>query len=70
MKLTVITFIDGDMEMALINESGNVLLSGDEYHDKIDDKIEGFFSGLDYAGFCYTRIEVEHEGSLYDSEYC
>ncbi|MGC4375770.1 hypothetical protein WD019_02345 [Fictibacillus sp. Mic-4] len=38
---------DGEI-VTLYDEQGNVVMSGDEYHNKIDSKIEGFFEGLDY----------------------
>lgn len=32
------------------NDEKEEVLKGDYYHDKIDDKIEGFFEGLEFAG--------------------
>lgn len=70
MKFTLYDFVDGDIEKALVDEYDKTVISGDYYHDKIDEKIEGFLLGLDYAGFKYSVEEVEKEESLYDSKYC
>lgn len=57
---------DGD-EKALINaDSGEVLLIGDAYHDKIDDRIEGFLQGLDY---CEKNYEVLYQKILDEEEF-
>ena len=69
MKFTLIDFTGGDIEKALIDDRDDVVMSGDYYHDKINDKIEGFFEGLDYAKLKYNVEEVEQDGSLYDSKY-
>lgn len=46
-------------ENALVNEeTKEVVLKGDYYHDKIDSKIEGFFDGLE---FCKMDYEIEEE---------
>lgn len=68
-EFTIIDFVDGDIEKALLDGEGRSVISGDYYHDKINEKIDGFFVGLDYAGVKYRVIEIEREGSLYNSEY-
>lgn len=40
----------------LLNEENIEVMSGDYYHDKIDDKIDGFFSALDYLGIEYETV--------------
>lgn len=69
MEFTVLEFVDGDVEMALLNDSGDVIFSGDDYHDKIQEKINGFFLGIKYAGMMYDVTYEEVSGSLEDSEY-
>ena len=48
MNLTKWYFWEYDFECALVDDEGNILLSGDYYHDKIDSKIDGFVLGLEY----------------------
>lgn len=51
---TIVTFSSGEIVKALyIN--GTLEFCGDYYHDKIQDKIEGFIEGAKWAG---TRIET------------
>lgn len=45
--------------------NGNVVEEGDYYHDKIDEKIEGFISGLKFCG-----NEVKTDKEEYVCEYC
>lgn len=49
------------MEVRLLNldkpKIANMVMSGDYYHNKINDRIEGFFEGLDYLGVKYTTVE-------------
>jgi hypothetical protein len=43
----------GDPYSVLVNNNdntGNYILAGDYYHDKIDELIDGFFIGLEYTG--------------------
>ena len=48
-------------QMALFNISTNeVVVTGDSYHDKIYERIEGFLEGLTYAKFDY-ELEGEDE---------
>lgn len=44
---------------------GEIVLCGDYYHDKINDKISGFIEGLRY---CEKEIFIEKEE--YICEYC
>lgn len=37
------------------------VLRGDDYHEKIDNVIEGFFEGFDYAGVNYTVTTISWE---------
>ncbi|PCF50092.1 hypothetical protein [Staphylococcus delphini] len=41
----------GDEYVALRDTNGKVILEGDTYHDKIEEKIDGFMSGLAYLGY-------------------
>ena len=45
-------------QRALINvDTNEIILNGDYYHDKIYDRIEGFFDGLNYGEIHYNRLE-------------
>lgn len=50
-----------ESQMALVEVLGNgeyeIIMSGDWYHDKISEKIEGFFKALDYFNVQYNRID-------------
>ena len=35
-------------------ETGEIILEGDAYHDKIDEQIEGFLYCMDYFGYEYS----------------
>lgn len=66
MKLVILANETMQDAKALVNlENQEVLLSGDEYHDKISAKIEGFIEGLNVAG---AKHEVVEEGVLIDEE--
>jgi hypothetical protein len=48
----------GDPYVDLIdNENGDVILSGDYYHDRIEQLIEGFICGVLYLG---KEIKINH----------
>jgi hypothetical protein len=40
---------EGDGYTALYSVNGNLVMEGDSYHDKIQDKIDGFLHGIAYA---------------------
>ena len=42
---------------AMEHEGSSIILEGDYYHDRIDDKITGFFEALDFIGVKYS---IEH----------
>ena len=42
----------------LFNSEGIEIISGDYYHNHIDDLIDGFFLGLDYLGIKYKKEKV------------
>lgn len=47
-------------EVALINTKTNeVLIKGDAYHDKIDERIEGFLYGLVYANVKHSLVDED-----------
>jgi hypothetical protein len=48
---------EGDGITALYNGDA-LIMEGDYYHDKIDDRIEGFFEGLDHQKVNYVRNDV------------
>lgn len=51
-------------------EEGNEVISGDYYHNHVDDLIDGFFIGLDYLGIKYEKekisINIEESGEWYE----
>lgn len=60
MRLKIFINEEFEDERALVNiENNEVLLKGDCYHDKIDEKIEGFLLGLDFANIEYVEEEDE-----------
>ena len=52
-------------EKALVDVScdqypyNKIIISGDEYHDGIRDRIEGFFDALSYLKISYEKITTE-----------
>lgn len=66
MELVILANETMEDARALVNlENQEVLLSGDEYHDKISAKIKGFIEGLNVAG---AKYKVVKEGVLVDEE--
>ena len=58
MKLQTIINSTFDEELALINkDTNNVIVKGDYYHDKINEYIEGFLHGLNFANVDYELLE-------------
>lgn len=45
---------EGDGSTALY-QNGEIITSGDEYHDDIGAWIDGFFSGIEHAGIKHTK---------------
>jgi len=70
MNLKIYYNSDFDEEAALFNEdTKDVILSGDCYHEKIGDKIQGFISALDYLHIEYSLLEPEyinHDNEMFD----
>lgn len=50
-------FLSDELEVQLC-EGDRVIMSGDWYHNKINDKMQGFFACLDYLGIPYETREV------------
>lgn len=48
---------EGDGIMALYKQD-DLHTEGDEYHNDISTWIEGFFAGLDEAGYSYSRQDI------------
>lgn len=48
-----VEFLEDALNVTLTDENGKVILSGDWYHDSIDEKIDGFFVALNYLGVKY-----------------
>lgn len=49
-----------EVEKALVNvDTNEVVLSGDYYHDKIDEYIKGFLTGLHYVGIEFHLLKPE-----------
>jgi hypothetical protein len=52
-------YCNGDlMDMRLMDGNGKIIMSGDYYHNKIEERVEGFFSALNYLEIKYTIKEV------------
>lgn len=47
----------GEYKRLIVNNE--VVLEGDYYHDKIDDKIKGFVCALKYLGYDFNMLERE-----------
>lgn len=61
MRLKICVNDTFEEEKALVDlNSKSVLLRGDYYHDKIDEKIEGFLLGLDYCKIEYELLEDQN----------
>ena len=44
-------------------------MTGDDYHDKIEERIEGFLTGLKYAKFDYEldeNLEIDSTNELFN----
>lgn len=55
-------------EAALYSKTyDKIILRGDYYHDKIEEKIEGFLLGLQYAGFdvISTSEQINESSDLF-----
>lgn len=62
-KISLVTFPGGDGEVVACYPDGILEFYGDYYHNKIDDRIEGFIHGLTYVKKSYIynlSIEVEY----------
>jgi len=52
--------IEEEIVKALVNEdTKQLIMNGDYYHDKITEKIQGFLQGLDYTKFGYEWLETK-----------
>lgn len=60
MKIEILTNPYFEEEKCLVID-GEVLFQGDYYHNKIDEYIEGFLYGLDYAKIEYQISSEERE---------
>lgn len=50
--------IEDDEYITLKDTKGKTVLEGDHYHDKINEKIDGFVTGLAYLGYEADIIEI------------
>ncbi len=50
--------IDDEVFVKLKDTKGNVVLEGDYYHDKIEEKIDGFVEGLVYVGYEVDIVDI------------
>ena len=60
-KIKFIRFINGafENETALYNVGNNeIVIKGDDYHDKIYEKIDGIIQGIEYVGI-EVAVEVK-----------
>ncbi|MFO0452759.1 MAG: hypothetical protein ACK52I_29575 [Pseudomonadota bacterium] len=56
---------EGDGYKALYSVNGDLIMDGDNYHDKIDDKIEGFLHGIAY---CWNDLVLVRHDSIPSSD--
>lgn len=70
LKFTVIRF-EGPNEtiVVLVDEKDKPIMVGDDYHDAIKRKIEGFFDALNYIGIEHEITELTTFESYYESKY-
>ena len=67
-KINFIKFINGTLEdeAALYNVNNNeIVIKGDDYHDKIYEKIDGIIQGIEYVGI---EVAVEEKIIYSDNE--
>lgn len=73
-KLNLVTYVNAEFEdeKALVLKIGSetkVLVKGDYYHNKIEERIGGFLDGLNFAGVEYgfdsSDIYINHKDKLY-----
>lgn len=52
------------IKVYLVNkDTGEIILEGDTYHNHIEDRIEGFFSALDFFEYPYNLSEENEKGT-------
>ena len=70
MKLIKLINETYEEQEALYNKDmEEVIMTGDDYHDKIDKRIEGFLEGLTYAKFDYEldeNLEIDSTNELFN----
>ena len=70
MKLIKLINATYEEQEALYNkDTEEVIMTGDDYHDKIEERIEGFLTGLKYAKFDYEldeNLEVDSTNELFN----
>lgn len=60
MKIKIFTNETFEDEQAVLDiDSGKVIMKGDSYHDKIEEKIEGMIETLNFLGVDYEILEGE-----------
>lgn len=59
---------EGDGIIAVYRSNQNIL-EGDQYHDDIGAKIDGFFLGLNEAEFDHEREDIYVSGNYFDDCY-
>ena len=67
-KIKFIKFINGTLEdeAALYDVNNNeIVIKGDDYHDKIYEKIDGIIQGIEYVGI---EVAVEEKIIYSDNE--
>jgi hypothetical protein len=66
LKLDVVFFGDATGETSALYIDGELELQGDAYHDKIDQYINGYMDGLEYAGM---NIDVKRHSLDLDEDF-
>lgn len=67
--VTVVRFTAGESVHGVYID-GNLHKYGDYYHDKIENWIEGFIDGLEWAGMSIEKREIECKDEKINDDVC
>ena len=56
MRIDVVDFNPGGDAVLALYANGKLIMSGDYYHDKISERIEGFLEGIRFVKFKFTEF--------------
>ena len=58
-NFTIVTDEENETSQLIDVDTGEIILSGDYYHDHIDDRISGFLQCMDFFNYTYTCRPIE-----------